>query len=478
MRGGRYEVRTATMVDLISMAYNIESNQVLGGPRWLDWERFDVAAKAPAGATLENVGKMLQNLLADRFQLALHKDTKPMPAFSLSLGKGKPKMKEASSNGEQSCQDAMENPAAPSPAPYLVVSCRNTTMAEFAEVLRDYNGDSYLPDPVVDQTGLAGKWDISLKWTPRNRLAQAGPDGIALFDAIDKQLGLKLESKKIALPVLVVDSVNQTPTPNAANAVKLIPPPPPTVFEVASIRQSQPDAVGQGGSIQNGRVNIQNFTLKQMIQAAWELPNNNDDLIAGLPKSAESTRYVINAKAATTGSVNSEDIDADTLRMMLRGLLAERFGLKAHMEDRPVSAYKMTAAKQPKLQAADPQYRTSCKIGAGTVAMLNRLITCQNISMAQFAARLQSMAPSYVRAPVKDATGLDGYWDLSVNFSGVNLLPGGIFDPNASAETTDPNGALTLPEAMQKQLGLKLEMEKRPLPVLVIDRVLDKPTEN
>lgn len=88
------------------------------------------------------------------------------------------------------------------------------------------------------------------------------------------------------------------------------------------------------------------------------------------------------------------------------------------------------------------------------------------------------MAPSYVRAPVKDATGLDGYWDLSVNFSGVNLLPGGIFDPNASAETTDPNGALTLPEAMQKQLGLKLEMEKRPLPVLVIDRVLDKPTEN
>ena len=111
-------------------------------------------------------------------------------------------------------------------------------------------------------------------------------------------------------------------------------------------------------------------------------------------------------------------------------------------------------------------------------AMLNRLITCQNISMAQFAAMLQNIVPGYVHAPVKDAKGLEGYWDLSVNFSGVNLLPGGIFDPNASLGSVDPNGSLLLPEALQKQLGLKLEMGKRPLPVLVIDHVLDKPTEN
>jgi uncharacterized protein (TIGR03435 family) len=138
----------------------------------------------------------------------------------------------------------------------------------------------------------------------------------------------------------------------------------------------------------------------------------------------------------------------------------------------------MTAAKQTKLQKADPQNRTSCKSGAGTNPMLNRLITCQNMNMAQFAVMLQYMANGYVRAPIKDATGIDGYWDFSVNFSGVNLLPGARFDPNATSGASDPNGSLTLPEAIQKQLGLKLEMEKRPLPVLVVDHVEDKPTEN
>jgi len=162
----------------------------------------------------------------------------------------------------------------------------------------------------------------------------------------------------------------------------------------------------------------------------------------------------------------------------LRGLLADRFGLKVHMEDRPVAAYTMTATRQIKLQKADPQYRTNCKSGAGTSPMLNRLLTCQNMSMTQLAAILQNMAGGYVRAPIKDATALEGYWDFSVNFSGVNLLPGGIFDPNAAAASADPNGSLSLPEALQKQLGLKLELEKRPMPVLVIDHVEDKPAEN
>ena len=100
LRGGRFEVRTATMVDLISLAYDMESDKVLAGPSWLDWDRFDVAAKAPPATTRENLNLMLQKLLADRFQLVVHKDTKPMPAYALTAGKGKPKMKEASGSGE------------------------------------------------------------------------------------------------------------------------------------------------------------------------------------------------------------------------------------------------------------------------------------------------------------------------------------------------------------------------------------------
>jgi uncharacterized protein (TIGR03435 family) len=99
------------------------------------------------------------------------------------------------------------------------------------------------------------------------------------------------------------------------------------------------------------------------------------------------------------------------------------------------------------------------------------------MNMTQFAIILQQMVSGYVHAPVKDATGLDGYYDFTVNFSGINQLPGARFDPTATG-ATDPNGSLSLPEALQKQLGLKLEMEKRPLPVLVIEHVDEKPTDN
>jgi uncharacterized protein (TIGR03435 family) len=474
LRGGRFEVRTATMVDLISLAYQMESDKVLAGPSWLDWDRFDVAAKASPATTPENLNLMLQKLLADRFQLVVHKDTKAMPAYALAVGKGKPKMKEASGSGEAGCQGVVQKPE-PGVVPYQIISCHNMTMAVFANVLRDYAAGIYFSDPVVDQTGLGGAWDFELKWTQRNRLAQAGSDGISLFDAVDKQLGLKLEAKKAPLAVLIVDGVNEKPTPNEPGVAKKIPPAPPTEFEVATIKPSAPDTRGQKGRLENGRVDLQNFTLKELMQIAWNL-SNNDDMVVGLPKSAESARYDVVAKVAVSGPANAQDIDIVTL--MLQRLLGERFGLKAHMEDRPVSAYTMTAGKQTKLQKADPQNRTGCKGGAGTNPMLNRLITCQNMSMTQFAAALQELASGYVRAPIKDGTGIEGNFDFSVNFSGVGLLPGRAFDPNATSGATDPNGSLTLPEALQKQLGLKLEMGKHPLPVLVVDHVEDKPSAN
>jgi uncharacterized protein (TIGR03435 family) len=475
LRGGRFEVRTATMVNLISFAYEMEADKVLGGPSWLDWDRFDVAAKAPAGTTRENLMLMVQKLLADRFQLVVRKDVKPMPAIAITMGKGKPKMKEASGSGEPGCQNVPQKPE-PGTVPYIVMQCHNMTMAAFPDILGGYGGGTYFADTVVDQTGLKGAWDFELKFTQRNRLAQAGPDGISLFDAVDKQLGLKLEAKKAPLAVLIVDSVNEKPTPNEPGVGTKIPPAPPAEFDVATIKPSAPDATGQDGRIQNGRLDLHNFNLKQLVQAAWDL-GTNDEMIAGIPKSAEAARYDVVAKA-TSGPVNAQDIDEDSLRLMLRSLLEDRFGLKAHMEDRPVSAYTMTAGKQTKLQKADPQNRTSCKQGAGASPMLNRLITCQNMNMTQFAAMLQEMASGYVRAPIKDATGIEGNFDFSVNFSGVGLLPGRAFDPNATSGATDPNGSLTLPEALLKQLGLKLEMGKRPLPVLVIDHVEDKPSAN
>jgi uncharacterized protein (TIGR03435 family) len=476
LNGGRFEIRTATIVDLISESYTMPPERILGGPNWLDWDRFDVIAKTPS-ATRQGLELMMQKMLADRFKLVLHKDTRPVPAMVLTVKNGKPMMKAASGSGESGCRGVPQNQV-PGIVPYQVISCQNVTMTYFANILNGYGGGSYLADPVVDLTGLEGTWDFELKWTARNRLAQAGPDGISLFDAVDKQLGLKLESQKTPQPVLMVDSVNEIPTPNDPSVTAKIPPPPPTEFEVASIKPTPADVTGQSTRLRNGRVDLQNYTLRQMIQLAWGL-NNNEEMLVGLPKSADTNHYDVAAKVATSGAVNAQDLDFDTLQVMLRGLLANRFGLKVHMEDRPVTAYTLTATAQTKLQKANPEYRTNCKAGSSTQnPLLNRLITCQNMNMKQFAVMLESMAGGYVRAPIKDATGLEGYWDFSVNFSGINLLPGAQFDPNASSGAADPNGSLSLPEALQKQLGLKLQLGKRPIPVLVVDHAGDKPTGN
>jgi len=486
LRGGRYDLRNATMVDLIANAYGVDGDKVQGGPSWLETDRFDVLTKAPFGATPETVKPMLQALLADRFKLVVHKDNKPMPAFVLSLGKGKPKLKEAEGSGNPGCQPVQQNPQ-PGVITNAVMACRNMTMEAFALNLR-YMAGAYITTNVVDSTGLKGSWDFDLTWTARALLSRAGSDGITIYDAVDKQLGLKLEPGKAPTPIIVVDSVNEKPTDNPPGVTKNLPPPPPAEFEVADVKPSMPDAK-QMFRIQNGRVDLQSAPLKMLIQVAWDI--NSDDMLSGAPKWLDSAKFDVIAKASTTGA--SPNVDFDDLRLMLRALLVDRFQMKTHMEERPVTAYTLVAAK-PKLKPADPSNRTGCKEGPapGTKdprdanPILSRLLTCQNMTMAQFVEQLPSLASGYIHSAVVDATGLEGAWDFTLSFSAAGLLQlggarggdtGG--QPAAGAPAaSDPNGALSLFDAVNKQLGLKLEMQKRPTQVLVIDHVEEKPTEN
>ena len=102
--------------------------------------------------------------------------------------------------------------------------------------------------------------------------------------------------------------------------------------------------------------------------------------------------------------------------------------------------------------------------------------------MAEFAEMLPDLASGYFNTPVGDSTGLAGGWDFTLNFSSKRQIPattgGSNAQPNGAAQASTPNGTLSLFEAMEKQLGLRLEKQKRPLPVLVIDHMLDAPTEN
>jgi uncharacterized protein (TIGR03435 family) len=178
---------------------------------------------------------------------------------------------------------------------------------------------------------------------------------------------------------------------------------------------------------------------------------------------------------------------------MLRALIIERFQMKWHMEDRPVTAYTLIAVK-PKLKATiDPTERTRCKEGPGPEGkdpraanpVLNRLITCQNMTIAQIGDELQHVAGGYIYNPVVDGSGLKGSYDFTLSFSSADkILPntGGANTGGAanSSETnsSDPNGALSIFDALSRQLGLKLEKTKRPYPVLVIDHMEETPTAN
>ena len=169
-------------------------------------------------------------------------------------------------------------------------------MEEFAHHLHSWAGN-YLTDPVVDSTGLKGSWDFDIKWTPPIRMND-GPAGISIFDAVDKQLGLKLERQTAPRPVLIVDSVNEKPTPNVPGLEKILPPPPPVQFDVAVITPSKPDA-RMRFRVNGGQMDMGAMTLKFLIAFAWDFSPGNDEAMAGAPKWLDSDRFDILAKVVS-----------------------------------------------------------------------------------------------------------------------------------------------------------------------------------
>ena len=493
---GRYFLTQATMVDLITTAYGVDAVNVQGGPTWLERDRYDIRAEVPPKTTPEDVKLMLRSLLADRFHLAVKTSEAPMPTYILSAGPGKPKMTESEGSGDASCIPAPPPQNVPPGAPsYFVLNCKNLSMAALADVLRGLPG-GYLDQPVIDETNLAGTWNFTLKWTGRGDLEKQGADGISIFSAVEKQLGLKLELKTASRPVFQVVSVDDTPTPNAANIAEALPEPPAAPFEVTVIKPSAPDERGFG-RITGDQIETRAIPLTFLINFGWGLNPGNKESIANAPKWLDSAKFDILAKAGANVRVDKFSsgnlINFEDLRNMLRAMITERFQMKWHMEDRPVTAYTLTAAN-PKLKPTlDPTERTRCKEGPGpdgkdprvASPVLNRLITCQNMTVAQIGDELQHVAGGYIYNPVVDGTGLKGSYDFTLSFSSADkILPptgnaANRSDANSSdSSSAEPNGALSIFDAVSKQLGLKLEKTRRPYPVLVIDHIEETPTEN
>jgi uncharacterized protein (TIGR03435 family) len=477
LRGRRYDIQNATMLDLISAAYAVDGRTVLGGPNWLDRSRFDIVAKAPESTPRETLHLMLQSLLADRFKLVLHKDTKPVPTYLLAVS-GTPKLKAGTAPTEDAAKKPPCQPAhTPSSqtstgVPFSVVSCHGATMPQFAEQLQNFGGQ-YIDTRVVDQTGLKGNWDFDLKWTTRADLSRAGSEGLTLTEALE-QLGLKVTYDNAPASVLVVDRVLEMPTANPSGAAENLPAPPPAEIDVADITIAAPDSqmsyrFEPNALVDIRRADIHGVTMRALFERVWNI--TDDDLLAGAPGWFDSTKYNL---VATVSSVSSDQngvqFDWDDFRAMLRALLIKRFKIVTHTELRPVDAYTLMVADKPRLQAADPANRTKWFEGVlpgvkdprDANPMWTRVVTVQNMTMAQFAEDLSSIDPGDLSKPVVDATGISGAWDFGLSYTG-NLVNG--------------RGALSLFDALPKELGLKLEQHKRPLPVLVIDHIEREPTD-
>ncbi len=476
LRGTRYDLHKATMLDLIRIAYDVNPEVVVGGPNWLEFDRFDIAAKAPAATSPATLRLMLQSLLAERFGLALHHDTRPMPTYVLEMGKGRPKLTQ--SDGTENLNCDYQTPAPGST--FTASSCRRMTMTVFAQQLHLIAGD-YLGEQVVDATGLEGGWDLDLKWNRRSTVLPGGAERVTIFEAVEKQLGLTLTLKEAPAPVIVVDRVNETATPNAPNIAAMLPPR-QVEFEVADLKPSPPDRKGPTwfNVLRGGQLDILGVPLQGVLLYAWDIDGGHPQRFANLPKWTEAARIDIHAKppAEMKGApIRGFGYPDDETRLMLRNLLIERFGIKWHYEDRMVEAYSLAAGKV-KMKRGDATKRANCKEARSLPndprdanPLLSELVQCQNVTMAQFAVKLQELEPADFVYPAEDATGLSGTWDFLLSFSPSWLVG------QKNADGT-PNGAIPIDEAIGKQLGLKLERRKRMLPVVVIDRMEEKPAGN
>jgi uncharacterized protein (TIGR03435 family) len=206
----RIELRNTSLSTLITFAYRLNSNQILGAPAWVDTERFDLSGvpDTEGQPNINQVRRMLQKLLADRFKLTTHHDKKELSVYALTAGKTAPKLTkdEGDSSG----------------IPNLMLRDLNTLTVHNAN-MQDFTGflqESVLDRPVVDQTALPGRYDFTLKWTPDDsqfiRLGVRPPPPAdsadappGLFTAIQEQLGLKLAPTKASANVLVIDHVEK-----------------------------------------------------------------------------------------------------------------------------------------------------------------------------------------------------------------------------------------------------------------------------
>jgi uncharacterized protein (TIGR03435 family) len=188
----------------LKWAYQLQDDQI-AGPVWLKSERYDILAKMGTPVPEDELRRRLQNLLADRFKLKCHRETKVLPTFALVIAKDGPKLEISVGDGESSITPVGK------PQPGFTLAVLNTSIAQLADRISGSMGA-----PVVDMTGLKDRYNFNLDMSRYIQGGTLNPEDIPtiLSQAVQEQLGLRLTPKKLPVEILVIDHVEAVPTAN------------------------------------------------------------------------------------------------------------------------------------------------------------------------------------------------------------------------------------------------------------------------
>jgi bla regulator protein blaR1 len=472
----RFMATNFSLRDLIKLAFGVQSEQIVGEQDWFNSEKYDVNA-AFSGSEKNTLGrlpkedstferkKLLQALLADRFKLAAHRETRQLPVFALVISEGRAKIQPAKPgdtyvDGIQCCGGR----------PAGAGGVWNPKQGEWvgqgvpiADLVRVVLSQQQLGRPVLDKTGLTGNYDFTLNWAPHS---SSGPADGSLSLALEQQLGLKLEPQEDPVEVLVIDHAEKVAgniQSQSNDTVRT-----QVTFESVSIRKDTTET----GTFSFGWFAPDTFTstgvsAQFLIREAYGV---EDDQILGAPSWLKFDRYDIKAKMIASAAdelskLKGEESDS-AYRQALRPLLIDHFNLALHRESREVPAYVLVVAtKGPNLREATPgdSYPNGIKDlkgqgHDGIIHMGEGELSGQGVPIRDL---LRVLSRQRLDRPVVDNTGLKGNYDFSLRWT-----------PDTS-HSPDPS----LVAALEQQLGLKLEAQQSVVDFLIVDRI-EKPLEN
>lgn len=526
INGRHFSTLNTTASDLLQYAYEIQARQIVDAPGWLDADRFDITGVAgenqPDVPNLWNL--MTRKLLADRFRLTFHHETRELPVYELRIGKNGPKLARSAADDHHS--ELYFSRTSKSSAG-MTLHAKDATMAGLAKLLQ-----SNLQRPVIDRTGLTGTFDFTMDFTSDTAkagdTAAASADAPSIFTAIQEQIGLKLEPAKGPVDAIAIDHIEKPVFDSAksemvpAHGTRLVnvvmvqqrssPAPAATpqgaaaqghspqgsmdacpdgglfaAYDVVSVRPTNSIPRIVGLQEQPDGIRSETIPVAMMVQQAYSKERlTTDDAVAGLPDWAKGEYFAVNAKMNPAQVAAFAKLDRDQQRgcriQMLRSLLTDRFKVQVHAQSRQVLGYDLVVAsggpKMKEVTASDPDVF----VGSGGKPMLKNSmriipstggneVEVQNFPLDQLAAALAS--PGSLDHKVVNKTGLTGMYRYTLTYAlqqGIGPAAG----PEGSA-ASEP--APTVFNAVEDQLGLKLQRGMETVEIVAVDHI-ERPTAN